>query len=180
MPIWLMGIDTGYSSQEVYDFCRHHPQMAHGSKQSVVTSMRSAIPIRGGHSADKLIESISTTDAAKKRYGLRITTIGASAAKQDVFDSLWKEPEPGEKDEPKAGVIHFPLEYTEAYYKGLCSEERLVKPSNGKIEFKKKRGVNTQRTAGSRRLQPGACRGCAALTGSVNAIGLSWSGAGKR
>jgi len=134
MPIWLMGIDTGYSSQEVYDFCLHHPQMAHGSQLSRVGVMRTVVPIKGGHSAVKLVEGISPTDAAKKRHGLRIVTIGASAAKQNVFDSLWKAPE---DDESKAGVIHFPLDYGEEYFKGLCSEERFVR-KDGTVEFRKR------------------------------------------
>jgi len=140
MPIWLMGIDTGYSSQEVYDFCLHHPQMAHGAQLSRVATMRTVVPIKGGHSAVKLIEGISATDAAKKRHGLRIVTIGASAAKQNVFDSLWKAPD---DEESMAGVIHFPLDYTEVYFKGLCSEERFVK-KDGTVEFRKKPGARNE------------------------------------
>ena len=142
MPIWLMGIDTGYSAQEVYDFCLHHPQMSHGSAQSRVSSMRTVVPIKGGHSAVKLIEGISATDAAKKRHGIRIVTIGASAAKQSVFDSLWKAPdEDGEGS--NAGVIHFPLDYPEVYFKGLCSEERFV-TKNGIVEFRKRPGARNE------------------------------------
>ena len=140
MAIWLMGIDTGYSSGEVYDFCIRHPQMAHGQASSRVVSQRTVVPIRGGHSSVKLIEGISSVDAAKKRYGLRIVTIGASAAKQSVFDSLWKEPE---EDGVTAGVIHFPHDYKEEYFKGLCSEERFVKKT-GEVEFRKKPNVRNE------------------------------------
>ena len=146
MPIWLMAIDTGYSSQEVYDFCAYHPQMAHGSQMSRVNSMRTVVPIKGGHSSTKLIESISTTDAAKKRKGLRIVTIGASTAKQDVFDSLWAPVEERfgpQGEESTNGLIHFPLDYKEHYFKGLCSEERVVSP-NGKVEFRKKPGSRNE------------------------------------
>jgi phage terminase large subunit GpA-like protein len=78
-----------------------------------------------------------TTDAPKKRYALRIVTIGASAAKQNVFDSLRKTPEDG----TKAGVIHFPLDYDQEYFEGLCSEDRFVR-KDGTVEFRKRRDRN--------------------------------------
>lgn len=138
MPIWCMGIDTGYNASHVYDFCLRHPQPSHGPAGSRVVSFRTVVPIKGGHSSTKLIEGISDVDAAKKRGGLRIVTIGVNVAKQIVFDSLWKEP-----GENSTGVIHFPLEYQREYFKGLCSEERLAK-KDGSVEFRKKPGERNE------------------------------------
>lgn len=178
MPIWCLGIDTGYSAQDVYDYALRHPQPAHGPAGSRIISYRTVVPIKGGHSATKLVEAISDTDSAKKRHGLRIVTIGATAAKQIVFDSLWRGPAAHgasvlaseakaqyvlfpeaatatatEEEDPEAsavpasdstaGMIHFPADYGETYFKGLCAEERFLR-RDGTAEFRKKPGARNE------------------------------------
>ncbi len=133
MPIWCMGIDTGYSAQDVYDYCLKHPQPDYQKTRTNVYCERTVIPIKGGHSSTKLIENISEHDAAQKRGGLRIVTIGVNVAKQMVFNALWKRKA---DDDSTAGMIHFPLEYGESYFKTLCAEERFVTDKG--VEFRKK------------------------------------------
>ena len=87
MPIWLMGIDAGYRWSEVYDFCLRHPAMqvdgSHG-----VWKPPSVIPIKGGGSGQKLIESVSMfrrNGRAEKEplpvgQNMRVVTVGSFAA----------------------------------------------------------------------------------------------------
>jgi phage terminase large subunit GpA-like protein len=129
-----LAIDTGFSPERAYEFCRHYPQPAHGPAGSMVHSFRTVFPIKGGHSAVKLIETISDTDAARKRGGLKIVTVGTLAAKQEVYDALRLEsPVDGQPFPP--GYYHSPS-YEAAYFQGLCAETRLVK-STGQIEWRK-------------------------------------------
>lgn len=134
MQIWCMGIDTGYSPQNVYDFCRRFPQPTHGPMGSRVSSYRSVVPTKGGHSQFKLIENVSDADAAAKRSGLKIVWIGTHNAKQEIYDSLRLERFDDGGFPP--GYCHHPRSYNEQYFRGLCAETRIVK-ANGEIEWRK-------------------------------------------
>lgn len=132
--IRAVSIDTGFSPEIVYAFCRHYPQPAHGPAGSMVHSVRTVFPIKGGHSPIKLIESVSDTDAARRRRGLKIVTIGTPNAKQELYDALRLE-SPVAGQEFPAGYCHHP-HYEASYFQGLCAETRLVK-STGQIEWRK-------------------------------------------
>lgn len=129
MPIWAMGVDTGYRPQNVYDFCKGRPQAAHGPTGSRVPSNRTVVPTKGGDSAFRIIEGVSTTDAAAKRHGLKIVTIGTHAAKQQVYDALRIQ-------ESGPGYCHHPVTYDESYFQGVCAETRVVK-QNGEVIWRK-------------------------------------------
>jgi phage terminase large subunit GpA-like protein len=134
LEIMATGIDTGYNPDPVYEFCRKYPQPAHGPAGSRVISYGTVVPIKGGHSAYKLIENVSDTDAARKRFGLRIVTIGAAYAKQQVYDSLNLEaPTDGVSFPP--GYYHLP-DYEYWYFEGLTAETRII-TSKGGIEWHK-------------------------------------------
>lgn len=129
MPIWAMAIDTGFRPQNVYDFCRNRPTAAHGPVGSTVPSNRTVVPTKGGDSNFRLVEGISNTDAAQKRFGLKIVTIGTHKAKGDTYDALRLEPD---ADGYPPGYCHHP-EYEQEYFKGLTAETRVVRQSGDVI-----------------------------------------------
>jgi phage terminase large subunit GpA-like protein len=133
MLIWVMGIDTGYRPEKVYEFAHQHGvHPAYGPAGARVIHNQTVVPIKGGHSLTKSIENISTIDAAKKRGGLRIITLGTPCLKGELL-SLLRLPRPAPGEPFPSGFCHFAYpEYS--YYQSLCSEQRIVR-QNGAIEW---------------------------------------------
>ncbi len=134
MPIIAMGIDTGSRPKPVYEFTRRHTQPAYG-KAGVRVYPRSVVPVKGSSRESlKIIATISNDDAARKRGGIRIVSIGTGVAKQIIYDALRTPKWNGHGPAPH-GYHHFP-QYDESYFTGLCSEKRVEK-DNGDIVWEK-------------------------------------------
>jgi phage terminase large subunit GpA-like protein len=126
LPVMVMGIDTGYRPQKVYEFCVKQRQPLYDVSRGIwVTAPRTCVPTKGGHSWSKIVEMVSGTDAAKKRGGLRIVTLGVSAIKKEFNHQLGSQrPEPGEAY--PTGYCHYAYKDI-AFYQGLCSESFVVR-----------------------------------------------------
>jgi len=145
MPIMVMTIDTGSRSAPVIEFARRHAQPHYSASGVRVVAPRTVVPIKGAPSeAMKIIATISSEDVARKRYGIRIVSLGQAVIKQELFDALKMPPARG----AMPGYCHFPREYRLEYFEGLCSERRIVEDS-GKIRYDK---------IDSRRNEPLDCR----------------------
>jgi phage terminase large subunit GpA-like protein len=140
IPIMAMGIDSGFRPQMVYDFALRHPQPAHGPSGDRIYAIRSVVPTKGTADYLKLIAGVSKTDAARKRQGVRIWSIGTHWAKQEFYDAL-RLPLPDDGSFPM-GYCHFPYPERE-FYRGLCSESRVVR-ENGKVEWIKDPAVRNE------------------------------------
>ena len=145
LQISAIGVDTGYSSKVVYRFTGRFPRAVHGHGRSYISQPLTLVPTKGGHSGVKLIESISSEDAARTRRGLKIVTIGTHTAKQELYDWLRARPtvdtETGQMKLP-FGYTFYPR-YEPSYFQGLCSETRVVR-ENGKIEWLKDPSVRNE------------------------------------
>ena len=142
MPIMAMAIDSGFRPQMVYDFAARHPQPAHGPAGDRIYAPRTVIPTKGNNDHIKLISAVSNTDAASKRQGVRIWTIGTHWAKQEFYDWL-RLGLPADPDETfPPGYQHYPYKDPD-FYRGLCAESRVVR-SNGKIEWLKDPSVRNE------------------------------------
>ena len=119
LSILRLAIDTGYATQEVYDWVR---------KQS---SDR-VIAIKG---VDRLGAAIGTpshmdvtAQGKRKRRGLLVWPVGASFCKSELYGCLRKDKPTDEQladgENHPAGFCHFP-KYGEEYFKQLTAE-RLV------------------------------------------------------
>jgi phage terminase large subunit GpA-like protein len=143
MPILAMAIDSGFRPQMVYDFAARHPQPAHGPAGDAITAPRTVIPTKGTDNAFKLLASVSSTDAARKRQNIRIWSIGTHWAKQEFYDWL-RLGLPTDPDEPfPPGYQHYAYG-DDQFYKGLCSETRVVRAASGKIEWVKDPNVRNE------------------------------------
>ena len=143
LPILAMAIDTGWRPQMVYNFAVRHPQPAHGPAGDQIVAARTVVPTKGTDNALKLIASVSSTDAARKRQNVRIWSIGTHWAKQEFYDWLRLElpTDPDEAFPP--GYQHYAYGDPD-FYKGLCSESRVVRALSGKIEWVKDPSVRNE------------------------------------
>jgi phage terminase large subunit GpA-like protein len=124
MPIMVMGIDTGFRPKPVYEFAKRHPQPAYGPAGLKVFAARTVIPTKGSSTERfRLIAAVSKEDAARKRQGVRIVSVGTGVAKQELFDNL-RLPKPS-NGISFPGYCHFPM-YDEEFFTGLCNEKRVM------------------------------------------------------
>lgn len=134
MPIMVMGIDTGDRPKPVYDFAARHVQPAYGAAGIKVHAPRSVCPTKGSSTENlRLLAGVSKQDAARKRQGVRIVSIGTAYAKQELFDNL-RIPKPP-ANMPAPGYCHHP-QYEEEYFRGLCAEKRIVH-DDGSVSYEK-------------------------------------------
>jgi phage terminase large subunit GpA-like protein len=125
----------------VYQFCSKYAQPAYGPAGMKLCAVRTVVPTKGGHGWDRAIEGFSPVDAARKRGGVRILTLGASYLKQAVYDAL-RRPVPPPGGEYPAGYWHFP-NYEYSWFQGLTSESRIVR-ENGKPEWVHDKSVRNE------------------------------------
>jgi phage terminase large subunit GpA-like protein len=82
------------------------------------------VPTKGSSTESlRLLAAVSKEDAARRRQGVRIVSIGTAYAKQELFDNL-RLPRPVQ-GVPSPGYCHHP-DYAEDYFRGLCSEKRVL------------------------------------------------------
>lgn len=134
LPIRAMGVDTGYQTQEVYNWVRRH-------------SPARVFALKGRDELPTIVGQPSPVDvstAGKRiRRGLRIWPVGVSLIKNELYSwlRLRRGTAPGEAAPP--GYMHFP-QYGEEYFLMLTAEElisRLVKGFK-KFEWRKIRDRN--------------------------------------
>ena len=134
LPVMTTVIDSGHLSTTVYSVCRRHHQPYVTPAAVRITRPGTWLPSKGGTRFDKLLENVSTEDAARKRGGLKVFTIGTGFAKLELYD--WLNAKPVEVD----GSIHIPAGYCEfpsyepAYFQGIVAET-LVVDSKGKRKW---------------------------------------------
>lgn len=137
LPILAICIDTGRNPKPVYEFARRpgHFQLSYGPAGIKLVAPRTVVPVKGTADNLRIIAGISKEDAARKRQGVRIVSIGTVCAKAEIFDLL-RHAQPNPDDSPSPGCYHFPL-YDMVYFEGLTAEVKIVKPS-GDVEYVKR------------------------------------------
>jgi len=140
LPIMAMAIDSGFRPKPVYNFALQHPRPAYGPAGMAVTVPRTVMPIKGSADDRRIIAGITKTDAARKRQGVRIVTVGTAYGKQELFDNL-RLPR-SSTGESAPGYCHFPA-YDVGYFEGLCSERKVVTPS-GKVTWERMGGARNE------------------------------------
>jgi phage terminase large subunit GpA-like protein len=109
MPTSLTAIDSGFQTQQVYNWVRRHQGRA--------------IAVKGSKSERRIIGSPSIVDIAingrKIRRGARVWPVGTDIAKSELYGWLRLRVEEGLP--PPSGFCHFP-EYGEQYFKQLTAE----------------------------------------------------------
>jgi phage terminase large subunit GpA-like protein len=114
-------------------------QLSYGPQGLKLISARTVVPVKGTPDSLRVISGVSKEDAARKRQGIRIVSIGTNCCKAEIFDLL-RHALPTNDGSPSPGCYHFPL-YDMTYFEGLTSEVKLVKP-NGDVTYEKRGARN--------------------------------------
>jgi phage terminase large subunit GpA-like protein len=137
LPILAIAIDTGRNPKPVYEFARRpgHHQLHYGPQGIKLVAQRTVVPVKGTADNLRIVAGISKEDAARKRQGIRIVSIGTACAKSEIFDLL-RHALPNPDESPSPGCYHFPA-YDMVYFEGLTAEVKIVKP-NGDVVYEKR------------------------------------------
>lgn len=118
MSLRRVAVDSGYATQEVYDWVRKQ-------SPSVV------VAIKGVGRGAALVGAASAVetgvDGKKLRRGIRIRPVVGHIAKLELFGNLRKSPPTDESGEPHPpGYVHLP-KVDEEFVKQICSEQLVTK-----------------------------------------------------
>jgi phage terminase large subunit GpA-like protein len=128
--IRVLAIDSGYATQDVYNWARRYPpNRVMAVKGSSTSSMILGLP--------KLVDV--TVDGRKIERGARYWPVGVSVCKTELYGLLRLEKNP-DGTFPD-GYCHFP-EYDEEFFKGMTAEELVM--VGRRPEWKKTRERNEQ------------------------------------
>lgn len=115
-PIKMIGIDSGFNTQHVYNFCRKFPSTR-------------VIPLKGSDAMAQIIGIPRIVDVRAKgktyRRGVKVWTVGVSHLKSELYGFLKLE-KPIENDIYPTGFCHFP-EYDSEYFKQITAETIVTK-----------------------------------------------------
>jgi len=156
----LMAIDSGYSTDEVYSFCRRFPS-------------NRVIPVKGSDSLGIAIappKAIDLNHRGKRIGRIKVWQVGVSFLKKEFYS--WLGIEKGEALE-RPCYCHFP-QYGETYFRGLTAEDWIPAKRQWKKRFERNEPLDTRIYAraasvvvGLDRLKP---EQIAALAGTTKAI----------
>ncbi len=113
MVVDRLAVDSGYATQEVYDFARRHP-------------IRRVMAVKGVSRTQTVLGPASpvdvTADGRRIRRGARVWPVGVDVLKAQLYGWLRQDPPTEESGDPHPpGFCHFP-KYSEEYFKQLTAE----------------------------------------------------------
>ena len=85
LPIRVMAVDSGYATQDVYAWVKQHPQAIWGGGGARANQPRTVVAVKGSDRDTALILSVSKTEIAGKRRGLRVWNVSSSVAKVELY-----------------------------------------------------------------------------------------------
>ncbi len=134
MPIRVMAVDSGYATQEVYNWVRQHSQAIWGGGGARANQPRTVVAVKGRDRDTALILSVSKVDVSGRRRGLRVWNVSSSIAKVEFYRWLKLECSISDDDSQPtgapAGYCHFP-QYEPEYFKQLTAEKRIIRVHHG-------------------------------------------------
>ncbi|MBL0320089.1 MAG: phage terminase large subunit family protein [Alphaproteobacteria bacterium] len=130
LPIRVMSVDSGYATQDVYNWVKNYPQASWGASGARAGSPRTVVAIKGRDTETALILSVSKADVGGKRRGLRVWNISGPVAKMELYRWLKLERPTDSMEKFLPGSCHFP-EYDAEYFKQLTAEKRVVRMHHG-------------------------------------------------
>jgi phage terminase large subunit GpA-like protein len=135
LPIQVVGIDSGYNTQQVYNFVRKF------SASRVIAfkgSDQISVPVSHPRIVDVKIKGKSTV-----RRGVKVWNVGVNVLKAELYGWLKLDPPIGEEKTP-SGFCHFP-QYEDEYFKQMTAERVLIRRNRkgfSNIEWVKDRERN--------------------------------------
>ena len=132
LPIMMLAIDSGYATQEVYNWVRKQP----ASRVMAIKGVsRSVAPLGSPSKVDV------TYRGKKLRRGLRMWPVGVSILKSEFYH--WLKLTRNEDETFPSGYCHFP-KYNPEFFKQLTAEQLITRMVKGypKREWQKVRDRN--------------------------------------
>lgn len=113
-------IDSGYQTQNVYQWARRFPESR-------------VIVVKGQESLNAIFQLPKDImkRSKKSRPLARVWSVGVSTIKRELFSWFKLDPPDDDHPEDSFGFCRFPDDYPEQYYKMLCSESEDMKLVNG-------------------------------------------------
>lgn len=120
LPIALLAIDSGYNTQQVYNWARRYP-------------MTRVIAVKGMPTARTLVGTPSAVDVTirgkRMQRGYKVWPVGVGIAKSELYGHL-RLPVPKPTESAPPGYCHFP-EYDEEYFRQLTAEHLVTVAKRG-------------------------------------------------
>ena len=126
MPIRVMCVDSGYATQDVYNFVKNFNQAVWGGSGARASQPHTVVAIKGQSRDTAMLLSTSKADTKKK--GLKVWNVSGPVVKTELY--RWLKMERIGENATDFGRCHFP-QYSEEYFKQLTAERQVVKISNG-------------------------------------------------
>jgi phage terminase large subunit GpA-like protein len=118
LPLSMVAIDTGYATQEVYNWVR---QQSPTKIMAIKGASSSTLPLSPPRAID------ITLQGRRLKRGIKIWSVGVSLLKSELYHSLTLKK--GEDGYP-AGYCHFP-KYSPEYFKQLTAEQLVTTSVKG-------------------------------------------------
>jgi phage terminase large subunit GpA-like protein len=116
IPLKLVGVDSGYNTNHVYNFCRKFP-------------ITRVVPLKGSESLAMSVGIPRTIDYRHNgrlfKRGVKVWSVGVSVLKSELYSWLKLE-RPVDDLEFPTGFCHFP-QYNDEYFKQLTAEKVVTK-----------------------------------------------------
>lgn len=119
LSILRLAIDSGYQTQNVYQWARRFPESR-------------VIVVKGQESLNQIFAMPKDImkRSKKSRPLARVWNVGVNTIKRELF-SWFKLDQPSEEEEVPFGFCYFPSDYDQNYFKMLCSESEEMKLVKG-------------------------------------------------
>lgn len=126
MPIRVMCVDSGYATQDVYNFVKDYNQATWGGNGARANNPRTVVAIKGQSRDTAMILSTSKADTKKK--GIKVWNVSGPVIKTELY--RWLKMNRIGDDASSFGWCHFPS-YDEEYFKQLTSEKMVIRIHKG-------------------------------------------------
>ncbi|MFI3241750.1 MAG: phage terminase large subunit family protein [Alphaproteobacteria bacterium] len=126
MPIRVMCVDSGYATQDVYEFVKCYNQATWGGNGARALQPRTVVAIKGQSRDTAMILSTSKADTKKK--GLKVWNVSGPVIKTELY--RWLKINRVGENISNFGWAHFPM-YDEEYFKQLTSEKLVIRINKG-------------------------------------------------
>ncbi len=126
MPIRVMCVDSGYATQDVYEFVKCYNQATWGGNGARALQPRTVVAIKGQSRDTAMILSTSKADTKKK--GLKVWNVSGPVIKTELY--RWLKINRVGENISNFGWAHFPM-YDEEYFKQLTAEKLVIRINKG-------------------------------------------------
>lgn len=124
LPIQITAVDSGYSTQEVYNYCRKYPS---NRVIAIKGSETMRVPIGPGSAVDLRV------GGRRHARGFKVFPVGVNVLKSELYGWL-KLPKPEDGKPFTNGYCHFP-QYDMEFFKQLTAEKLIKRTVRGYSKY---------------------------------------------